>query len=292
MKTVKDTIFPQKLTLNIHGKLYTLTRPWIMGVLNCTPDSFFDGGRNIQPERLQQTINEIISDGAAIIDVGGCSSRPGSVPPSEEEEWMRIEPALKLVLQNYPDTIISIDTYRASVIEKAAKYYRVDMVNDITAGRGDSRMIPLVASLHLPFIAMHMKGMPLDMQQNPDYENLLDEIMTFFAERISLLRQQGIIDIMIDPGFGFGKTLDHNFELLANLHVFSVFGVPLVAGLSRKSMIWKPLGTNPEGALNGTIAAQTIALMNGANILRVHDVKAAAELTTIVCKSQSFNHLK
>ncbi len=273
----KDTFFSKKTTLNCRGKLLDFSIPRIMGILNITPDSFYDGGRYADEGQIAEKVDQLISEGADIIDVGGYSSRPGAPDVDEEEELERISKALKYIRNHYPDAIVSIDTFRSKVAKVAVEEFQADIINDITAGIADPAMIETVAAYKIPYIMMHMKGTPATMQVNPVYENLLDEITGFFRDRISEALNAGITDIIIDPGFGFGKTMEHNYRLLRNLKVFSVFELPVMVGISRKSMIYKFLGITPSDALNGTTALNTIALLNGADLLRVHDVKAARE---------------
>ena len=266
----------EKLTLNCNGKLLSLARPLVMGVLNVTPDSFFDGGKFATGDAVLRQTEKMLNEGAAIIDVGGMSSRPGAEITGEEEEFRRVLPVVQTLLREFPQTVISIDTIRAGVAQKAVEAGAA-MVNDISAGRFDEKMYPTVAALDVPYILMHMQGAPKDMQTAPVYEDVVREVLDFFIFEIGKLRQLGVKDIVVDPGFGFGKTVDHNFELLKNMHVFKMLEAPVLAGISRKSMICKVLGVSPALALNGTTALHMVALQQGAKILRVHDVREAVE---------------
>lgn len=251
-----------------------------MGIVNATPDSFYDGGVNNSLEKaLTQTKNHL-DEGADIIDVGGYSSRPGAHEVSEKEELNRVIPLIKAIIKSFPDTIISIDTFRSKVANQALKA-GASIINDISSGEMDKNMFTIVSKHNVPYIMMHMKGAPETMQNNPIYKDIMQEITCYFSEKINYLRKRGVNDIIIDPGFGFGKTLEHNYEILGNINHFQLLNVPILAGLSRKSMIYKLLDTDAKGALTGTIAANMIALQNGANILRVHDVKEAVECVTV-----------
>ncbi|MFN0216435.1 MAG: dihydropteroate synthase [Saprospiraceae bacterium] len=260
------------------GRLLDLSRPIVMGILNVTPDSFFDGGQYLNATSILDQVEKMLRDGAAIIDIGGASSRPGSVVVSESEELERIIPNIELVQKKFPKAVISVDTWRANVAIAAVRV-GAQIVNDISAGSLDPKMFESVAKLGSPYILMHMQGSPDMMQQNPHYEDVVTEILDFFIQKTEVLRAHGVKDIILDPGFGFGKTVEHNFELLKNLHVFeNVLGMPVLAGLSRKSMICKPLKIKPEEALNGTSALHMVALQQGARILRAHDVREAMEV--------------
>jgi dihydropteroate synthase len=272
----KDTAFFQKKTLNIKGNLLDLQSPVVMGILNLTPDSFYDGGKYRQEKTIIERAIQIIQQGATIIDIGGYSSRPGASHIDEAEERKRIENGIKLVLKELPNAIISVDTFRASVAE-AAINQGAALVNDISGGGMDPEMFQTVARLQIPYVLMHMKGTPQNMQQQTQYDNLLMETLDYFQHKLNTLFEMGVKDIIIDPGFGFAKTIDQNYELLKNLNYFQVLNQPILAGISRKSMIYKRLGIEVGDALNGTTVLNTIALMNGASILRVHDVKQAVE---------------
>ena len=261
-------------TLNCKGSLLMIDRPLVMGIINATPDSLYNRYEGSDAVLLQA--GQMLKDGAAILDIGGQSTRPGSKKISADEELQRVIAPIKAVHKNFPEAIISIDTYYSKVAAEAITA-GASIVNDISAGSMDEEMIPTVASLHVPYICMHMKGTPQTMQQNPHYENVTREVLDFFIYKVNALHKAGITDIIIDPGFGFGKTIAHNFELLRNISLFKMTGCPILLGVSRKSSIYKTLGISPEEALNGTTALNTIGLMNGADILRVHDVKEAAE---------------
>ncbi|GAB4497898.1 MAG: dihydropteroate synthase [Saprospiraceae bacterium] len=268
----------QQTTLNCRGQLLDLSRPLVMGILNVTPDSFFDGGRYSGKDAALKQAEKMLSEGAAILDIGGASSRPGAAEISEKEEFERVVPVIEVIKSHFSEAIISIDTWRASVA-KAAIEAGASMVNDISGGQFDGKMFETVAALGTPYILMHMQGTPATMQQNPHYEDVVTEVLDFFIKKIEKLRALGVKDIVLDPGFGFGKTVEHNYQLLKNLHVFgSVTGLPVLAGISRKSMICKVLKVNPEHALNGTTALHIVALQQGAKILRVHDVREAVEV--------------
>lgn len=265
-----------KTTLNCNGQLLDLTHPIVMGILNVTPDSFYDGGKFNNEKVLLQQVEKMINDGASIIDVGGMSSRPGAEIIDEEEELLRVLPIIEKINKTFPDTIISIDTVRASVAKKSVQA-GASIINDISAGSIDDKLFETVAELGVPYILMHMQGKPSDMQQNPDYEDVMKNIFDFFVDKISKLRELGVKDIIIDPGFGFGKTVEHNYHLLKKLSILKILDLSLLVGISRKSMIYKVLENTPQEALNGTTVLNTLALERGAKILRVHDVKEAAE---------------
>ena len=268
--------------INVKGRLLDLATPQVMGILNVTPDSFYSGSRMQTQEEIAARARQIIDEGASIIDIGAYSSRPNAEHITAEEEMNRLRTGLEIVNRNHPDAIVSVDTFRADVAEQCVTEYGVAIVNDIAAGEMDHRMFETVARLGVPYIMMHMQGTPQTMHKNPHYDNLLKEIFIYFARKIQQLRDLGVKDIIIDPGFGFGKTLGHNYELMAHLEEFSVFGLPLLVGVSRKSMIYRLLGGTPVESLNGTAVLDTIALMKGADILRVHDVREAVEAVKIV----------
>jgi dihydropteroate synthase len=263
--------------INAGGRLIDLQVPKVMGILNVTPDSFYKGSRYLSEGSILAAAEKMISDGADIIDIGGYSSRPGAEHIPLPEERKRVLPAIKLITSHYPEAIISVDTFRAEIAREAVCDLGAHIINDISGGEADKRMSALIAELNVPYILMHMQGMPGTMQIDPQYEDVVSDIIKWFGIRINRLQSSGVKDIIIDPGFGFGKTIDQNFEILSRLNEFSVTGLPVLAGLSRKSMIWKTLDNNPEDALNGTTALNTIALMKGADILRVHDVREAVE---------------
>lgn len=263
-------------SINCKGTLLSLQDPLVMGIINTTTDSFYKGFLGSSNEALIGVAAKMIADGAAILDVGGCSTRPGSMAISIQEETDRVIPVIDLFSQTFPKTIISIDTFN-SAVAKCAVEAGASIVNDIGGGTLDDQMITTVGSLNVPYICMHMKGTPATMQENPVYEDPVREILDFFIERIEVCSRAGINDLILDPGFGFGKTIPHNFQLLKNLELFKITNRPILAGLSRKSTIYKTLNIAVDDALNGTTVLNTMALMNGASILRVHDVKEAAE---------------
>lgn len=264
-----------------NGKKLSFESPKVMGVINITPDSFYDGGRYASVDAAIKQTEKLITEGADIIDLGACSTRPNAIDIGEAEELKRLQPVLDYLVKNHPDVIISVDTYRAKVAKEAVKN-GASIVNDISGGTMDNKMFETVAALKVPYILMHIQGTPDTMQVNPHYTNVVKEVEDFFTAQIAKLHKAGVKDIIIDPGFGFGKSVEHNYTLLKNLHHYKMFGLPLLAGVSRKSMINKVLKTKPENALTGTIALNTLALMEGANILRVHDVKEAKEVIKLV----------
>ena len=277
-------VFYKKRSLNIRGILYDLSQPLVMGILNYTPDSFFDGGRYSKPAAVLERVAEMINEGVDIIDVGAVSTRPGAVQISQEEEIRRLTAVMEIIRSEYPEVIISLDTYRSGVLKIIAGRFGVDIANDVSSGSMDEEMIAVVAGLHIPYIAMHMQGTPQTMQHDPRYDDVLNDILKFFSEKVAFLKEMGIKDIIIDPGFGFGKDLDHNYELARRLEAFNMLEMPLLTGFSRKSMVFRLLKVNPENALTGTIALNTIAVMKGADILRVHDVKEAKEVIKIAIR--------
>jgi len=263
-------------SLNCKGKILTLEKPVVMGIINATPDSFYEGHLRDTKENLLSRVAKMIVDGASIIDIGGQSTRPGSDPINKNEESDRVLPIIELIHKTFPTTIISIDTYY-SYVAKEAILAGASIVNDISAGKFDEEMISIVASAKVPYICMHMQGTPENMQKNPVYEDITNDILTFFIQKVEDCKKAGILDIIIDPGFGFGKTIQHNFTLLKNLKMLSMIGYPILAGLSRKSLINKTLNIDQSKALNGTTVLNTLAIQNGASLLRVHDVKEAME---------------
>lgn len=275
-------------TLNLRGKLYSLCEPKIMGILNVTPDSIYAESRTSDEEHIAARVQQLMDDGADMIDIGGYSSRPGADDVSPEEEMNRLRRGLRVVRRLYPEVLISVDTFRADVARMCVEEEGADIINDISGGMMDRQMFRTVARLGVPYILMHMQGTPATMQQAPHYENLRREVMLYFAERIDRLCQMGAKDIIVDPGFGFGKTLEHNYELFHHLDDFNLFNLPLLVGISRKSMIYKLLGGTPQTSLNGTTVLNTIALMKGVHILRVHDVKEAVEAKRIVMKMKEW----
>ena len=262
------------------GNLIDFSTPIVMGILNITTDSFFDGGKYLTKKQIINQIQKIKKEGAQIIDIGASSSRPGSTPVSEKLELERLLPTIELIKENCTDIKISIDTFR-SVVAKSCIENGADIINDISAGEYDKKMFETVANHNVPYIMMHMKGDSLTMQNNPSYNNVVEEIMLFFQTKINKLNEMDFNQIIIDPGFGFGKTLEHNYEILKNLKKFQKFKLPVLVGASRKSMIYKLLNGTAEQALNGTSVINTFCLLNGASILRVHDVKEAVECVKI-----------
>ncbi|MBC8602479.1 dihydropteroate synthase [Parabacteroides acidifaciens] len=269
-------------TLNIRGTLTSLETPLVMGILNITPDSFYADSRKQTEAAIEERIQTILSEGGQIIDIGGYSSRPDAVEVTPEEEMSRLAFALKILNAHYPDTPLSVDTFRADVARRCVEEYGVAIVNDISGGELDREMFDTVARLHVPYIMMHMRGTPQTMQQHTDYADMMEDIMLYFAGKVRRLRLLGVNDIILDPGFGFSKTVEQNYALMSHLREFGEFGLPLLVGVSRKSMIYKFLGGTPADSLNGTTVLNTFALMNGADILRVHDVRAAVEAVKIV----------
>jgi len=263
-------------TLNCKGRLLNMDTPIVMGIININNESFYSGSRHTETTAILRTAAQMLKEGATILDIGGQSTRPGSTTYSVDEELQRVLPAIEVLHKEFPQAILSIDTFYAKVAREAAAA-GASIINDISAGSMDSELIDTVAALQLPYVLMHMQGTPQNMQQNPQYENVIREILDFFIEKLALLRSKGIKDIIIDPGFGFGKTTLHNFCLLKYLSTFEMLQCPLLLGVSRKGMIYHTLGITPEEALNGTTVINTIGLLNGAQILRVHDVKAAVE---------------
>ena len=279
----KNTFFPVKKTCNFRGKLVHIDSPLIMGIINLTPDSFYQGSRVNSHEELILRAETMLKEGAHILDIGACSTRPGAEQPDEDTERRRLFPALQVLRKNFPDAVLSVDTWRASIAKEAVYEYGVDMINDISAGNMDPDMFQTVAECKVPYLLMHMQGTPQTMQKNPVYQDVVQDILSFFALKTEeLVRKYHVHDIFIDPGFGFGKTLEHNYILLENLDAFRILGFPVVAGISRKSMIHRILACTPEEALNGTTVLHTIALLRGASVLRVHDVKPASEAIRLV----------
>ena len=274
--------------LNIRGKLMSLDTPVVMGILNVTPDSFFAKSRKQDETAISTRIEDIISEGGAFIDVGGYSSRPDAADVTVEEEWERVEPALKMLRDEFSLIPVSIDTFRADIARRAVEEYGVAMINDISGGAIDGKMFETVADLNVPYVLMHMRGTPQTMRQYADYGDVVEDVMMYFAEKVRTLRLSGVNDIIIDPGFGFSKTLDQNYEIMRHLNEFSMMlECPVMVGISRKSMIYNLLDCTAEDSLNGTTVLNSFALFNGADILRVHDVKAAVEAVKIVCKLKS-----
>ena len=276
--------------INVNGRLMDLSTPQVMGILNVTPDSFYSGSRKQTETEIAERADQILAEGGSIIDIGAYSSRPNAEHIPAEEEMRRLRNGLKIIFRRHPEAVVSVDTFRADVARMCVEEYGVALINDISAGEMDADMFRTVAQLRVPYIMMHMQGTPQDMQQHPHYDNIVKEVMYYFSEKVAKLRDLGAKDILLDPGFGFGKTLDHNYELLAGMQELSSFGLPILVGVSRKSMIYKLLGGTPEDALNGTTVIDTLCLQKGADILRVHDVKAAVEAVRIVTKMNQFTH--
>lgn len=271
-------------TLNVSGKLLEVDSPIVMGILNATPDSFYSGSRCDSDEAVRMRVRQIVSEGGRIIDVGGYSSRPMADDVAPEDEWRRLSAALRIVRDEAPGAIVSVDTFRASIAERCVGEYGVDIVNDISSGQLDRAMIPTVARLKVPYVMMHMRGNPHTMQDFTDYGDVAADVMRFLGDRMKEAAYAGISDIILDPGFGFSKTLDQNYELLARMELLRELGYPLLVGVSRKSMVYKLLGISPEQSLNATTAVNTLALLKGASILRVHDVREAVEAVAVVEK--------
>lgn len=280
---MQNNAFYRNITWNLKGRLYTLEQPRVMGILNLTPDSFYSGSRLTHEKEVLQRAAQMIADGADLLDVGGYSTRQGAAAVSEEEERQRVLPAIRLLHDQFPDIPLSIDTFRSSVARRAVDA-GASLINDVSGSELDPKMMETVASLRVPYILMHMRGTPETMTSLAVYQDLIKEMMDYFHAKVHRLREQGVKDIILDPGFGFAKTVDHNFEVLRELRNFHTFGLPLLAGLSRKSMIYRTLELEPEEALNGTTALNMAALLQGASILRVHDVKEARECIRLYLK--------
>ncbi len=281
----EDTFIHMKKSLNCKGKLLDLSTPVIMGILNITPDSFYDGGQITGVDSALRLAESMLIEGALILDIGGQSTRPGAKSINSTEEWKRISPSLISIKKHFPDAIISIDTFHSEVAKNAIEE-GASIINDISAGDFDKAMFSIVLQRQVPYIIMHMKGSPENMQENPKYDNVVSEVLNYFINKVSHLKMMGLNDIIIDPGFGFGKTIENNFSLLKNLSLFQILDCPILAGVSRKSMITKTLNITPAEALNGTTALNAIALLNGASILRVHDVAEAMEANKLVIAYQ------
>lgn len=264
------------------GHPLDLSRPWVMGILNVTPDSFYDGGKYVSELKVIGRIHQIMEEGADIIDVGAYSTRPGAAFVDEKEETARLMPAVELIRKYYPDALVSIDTFRASVAEEVNTCMGPVIINDISGGTMDEKMFDFVARTGIPYILMHIQGTPQTMQKNPVYRDVVEDVRDFFISRIGQLNRKGFDNIILDPGFGFGKTIRHNFQLLNGMYQYRDLGYPLLVGISRKTTIWKTLGITPAEALNGTTVLNTVALLKGADILRVHDVKEAVEAVKLI----------
>lgn len=275
-------------TINIKGNLLNLESPLVMGIVNITPDSFYKGSRKQSEKEVIERVQQIIDQGGTIIDIGGQSTAPTSTIHTAKEELERITPALSLIQREFPDAILSIDTFYSEVAKTVVEKYGVAMVNDISGGQIDQKMFATVAELNVPYILMHMRGTPQTMQLHTDYDNFIEDIIFYFSEKIAHLNRLGVNDIIIDPGFGFSKTLEQNFELMAYLKYFHIFETPLLVGISRKSMVYKSLETSVEESLNATTVLNTYALQSGANILRVHDVNEAVECVKLIGKLKKY----
>lgn len=285
----KESYGKNSNSINLRGEIYSLDSPRIMGILNITPDSFFDGGRYLNIDSILSQVEEMINEGTDFIDIGASSTRPGAKRISEEEELRRLSEPVRQIRNSFPEMYISIDTYRSSIAQKMVSDFGVDIINDISAGLMDEAMFETIADLNVPYIIMHIQGKPENMQLNPTYTDVVKEVLLFLSKRLEKLNLLGVNDVIADPGFGFGKTLDQNYEILDNLDVFSMLEIPLMVGLSRKSMVYNLIESTPDDALNGTSILHAIALLNGADILRVHDVKQAKEAITIVNKLQEIS---
>lgn len=275
-------------TINVRGRLLDLSEPQVMGILNVTPDSFYSGSRKQSEEEIRERVHQIIDEGGSMIDIGAYSSRPGADDVSAEEEIERLRKGMKIVREIAPDIPVSVDTFRADVAKVAIEELGADIINDISGGELDKDMFATVAKLGVPYILMHMKGNPQTMQSETSYDDMMKEILLYFAEKVQKLRDLGQKDIILDPGYGFAKNLEQNYMLLHNQEALKVFNLPLLVGVSRKSMIYRLLGKTPQEALNGTTVLNTIALQKGASILRVHDVKECVEVVKI-CKAMDLN---
>ena len=270
------------LSINIKGSLRHFHKPWVMGILNVTPDSFFAESRTIETDDIRRRVDDLISQGSDIIDIGGYSSRPGAPEVSADEEYSRLARGLEAIRKYHPDTLISVDTFRADVARRCVSDWEADIINDISGGNLDAEMWPTVAELQVPYILMHMRGTPSSMQSLCDYNDVTADVIRDLAFKIDAMHQLGIADIIVDPGFGFAKDINQNYQLMAELDQFKQLNAPLLVGISRKSMIYRPLDITPQTAINGTTVLNTFALLHGANILRVHDVKEAVEAVKII----------
>ena len=277
----------ESVYIHVNGRLMDLSRPQVMGIINVTPDSFYAGSRTQTEMALARRVEQVVAEGASILDIGGYSSRPGAADVSPEEEMARLRRGLEVIRRVHPEAVVSVDTFRASVARQCVEEYGVALINDISGGEMDAEMFPTVAALGVPYILMHMQGTPQTMQQAPHYDHLLRDIFLYFARKVQQLRDLGAKDIILDPGFGFGKTMEDNYALLAHLDEFGIFGLPLLVGVSRKSMITRLLGITPDDALNGTTVINTLCLTKGAHILRVHDVRQAVEAVRLVQAMQA-----
>ena len=277
----------ESVYIHVNGRLMDLSRPQVMGIINVTPDSFYAGSRTQTEMALARRVEQVVAEGASILDIGGYSSRSGAADVSPEEEMARLRRGLEVIRRVHPEAVVSVDTFRASVARQCVEEYGVALINDISGGEMDAEMFPTVAALGVPYILMHMQGTPQTMQQAPHYDHLLRDVFLYFARKVQQLRDLGAKDIILDPGFGFGKTMEDNYALLAHLDEFGIFGLPLLVGVSRKSMITRLLGITPDDALNGTTVINTLCLTKGAHILRVHDVRQAVEAVRLVQAMQA-----
>ena len=275
-------------TINIKGNLIDLATPLVMGIVNVTPDSFYSGSRKQSEKEIVERVQQIINEGGTIIDIGGQSTAPSSTLHTVEEELERIQPALSIIQREFPDAVLSIDTFYSEVAKKAVEKYGVAIINDISGGQIDEKMFTTVAELNVPYVLMHMRGLPQTMQQFTTYDNFIEDIIFYFSEKIAHLNGLGVNDIIVDPGFGFSKTLKQNYELMAHLKYLDIFETPLMVGISRKSMTYRLLETDVDSSLNGTTALNTYALESGANILRVHDIKQAVECVKIISQLNKY----
>ena len=269
-------------SLNLHGRLVTIDRPWVMGIINVTPDSFYSGSRVGDEQMLVERVRQMLDEGADVLDVGACSTRPGSQSVDAAGEMERLHWALNVIRRVAPDSVISVDTYRADVARRCVEEWGADIINDISGGTLDETMFTTVARLHVPYVLMHMRGTPATMASMTQYDNVAADVLEWMARRIDQLRQMGVADVIADPGFGFAKTLEQNYELLAGLDAFHALEAPLLVGVSRKRMIYTPLNSDADHALNGTTVLNTLALERGAHILRVHDVRPAVEAVKLI----------
>lgn len=269
-------------SLNLKGRLVTIDRPWVMGIVNVTPDSFYSGSRVADEQSLVQRVRQMLAEGADVIDVGACSTRPGGEQVDAQGEMERLGWALGIIRREQPDVVLSVDTYRADVARSCVEQWGADIINDISGGTIDDTMFSTVATLGVPYVLMHMRGTPETMAQMTDYENVTGDVLEWMAHRVDDLRQRGVADVIVDPGFGFAKTVEQNYELLAGLEAFHALEAPLLVGVSRKRMIYMPLGCGADEALNGTTVLNSVALLQGAHFLRVHDVLAATQAVRLI----------
>jgi len=280
---LKDTFFPKKKVLNVRGKMWVMQSPVVMGILNLTPDSFYDGGKYDSVPKVMEQASRLYEEGAFILDLGAYSSRPGAAEVSQEEEWDRLKGIIRSIKEQFPDKLLAVDTFRSEIAYRSLQE-GVDIINDISGGFLDHKIWKIAADHKAPYIAMHMKGTPTTMQQLAQYANLTIEVLDYFVDLIRQARREGLADLILDPGFGFAKTMEQNYELLNQLDILKPLQTPVLVGLSRKSMVYKSLGADPSEALNGTTALHMAALLKGADILRAHDVKEALESITLYHK--------